>query len=55
MEASKMHVRCSVNNCHYNDNQMCCADSLDVNTMGDGIAETCDGTCCSTFKKKNNA
>ena len=34
MEASKMHVRCSVNNCHYNDNQyVLCRFSLDVNTQ----------------------
>ena len=45
-------VGCSVENCQYNEDRMCHADRIDVNAMGDGKAETCDGTCCSTFKNK---
>lgn len=52
MEAPKMKVKCGVENCHYNDQHMCHADSLEVNAMGIGTnkAETSDATCCSTFK-----
>jgi len=49
MEAPKMQVRCSVTNCAFNKKQLCFADALDVNAMGNGIAETSDGTCCTTF------
>ena len=45
-----MSVKCSVDNCNYNKSNMCHADALEVNTMGDGKAETSDGTCCTTFK-----
>lgn len=54
MESPKMHVKCSVENCHYNDKEMCFADCLEVNAMGDGNAETSDGTCCNTFKNKES-
>ncbi len=49
MDAPKMQVKCSVENCHYNHRRMCYADALEVNSMGDGKAETSDGTCCTTF------
>lgn len=45
-----MQVKCSVENCHYNKNRMCDADGLEVNALGDGKAETSDGTRCETFK-----
>lgn len=47
----KNQVKCSVENCHYNNNRSCEAGSIEVRPMGDGTAETCDGTSCSTFKK----
>jgi hypothetical protein len=50
MEAPKMQVKCGVENCHYNKSKMCHADDLVVNAMGDGKAETSDGTSCITFK-----
>ena len=53
MEAPKISVRCSVDNCTYNKNQACYASSLEVNAMGDGQAQTSDGTSCNTFKQKN--
>lgn len=50
----KMQVKCSVENCQYNQSEMCHADSLEVNAMGDGNAETSDGTSCTTFKTKES-
>lgn len=49
MDAPKIKVKCSVTNCVYNKKELCFADDLEVNSMGDGFAETSDGTCCSTF------
>jgi len=49
-DTQKMQVKCGVENCHYNKSQMCHADALEVNAMGDGKAETSDGTSCITFK-----
>ena len=49
-----MQVKCGVENCHYNNSYMCYANDLEVNAMGDGKAETSDGTCCSTFKNSNS-
>lgn len=45
-------IKCSVENCQYNKSKMCKADNIEVNAMGDNVAETCDGTCCSTFKNE---
>lgn len=52
MEAPNMQVKCSVENCHYNKSMSCHANALQVNAMGDGKAETSDGTSCTTFKNK---
>ncbi|MBC7764845.1 MAG: DUF1540 domain-containing protein [Hyphomonadaceae bacterium] len=49
MEAPKMYVKCGVDTCAYNKKKMCYADALEVNSMGDGVADTTDGTCCTTF------
>jgi hypothetical protein len=52
----KMPVKCSVTNCQYNKSHRCNAESLQVNPMGDGNAETSAGTSCATFtNSKNNA
>lgn len=51
MAAPKMNVQCGVENCRYNKNLLCHAHSIEVNAMGDGKAETSDGTCCSTFEE----
>lgn len=48
----KMQVKCGVENCYYNNNRMCHSDALEVNVMGDGKAETSEGTCCTTFKNR---
>jgi hypothetical protein len=50
MGAPKMQVKCGVENCQYNKSSMCHADKLEVNAMGDGNAQTSDGTSCITFK-----
>lgn len=52
-ESQKNQVRCTVENCHYNNKRTCQAESIEINPMGDGVAETCDGTNCSTFQKHN--
>ena len=56
MDTPKMQVRCSVTNCIYNRDNYCYAKGLEVNAMGNGYAETSDGTACSTFicKVDNN-
>ena len=48
---NKNQIKCSVENCHYNNSHCCVADSIEVRPMGNGVAETCEGTSCSTFKK----
>jgi Domain of Unknown Function (DUF1540). len=52
MEAPNMPVKCSVDNCHFNQSMTCHAKALEVNAMGDGKAHTSDGTSCTTFKNK---
>lgn len=54
MTAPRMQVKCSVDNCHYWHNNYCTASGLEVNAMGDGHADTSDGTCCTTFVAKGN-
>lgn len=50
--APKIPVKCSVENCTYNQEKACFANRLEVNTMGDRFAKTSDGTCCTTFSNK---
>lgn len=50
MESPKMQVQCSVDSCHYNNDDMCHASSLKVDAIGDCKAETSNGTSCTTFK-----
>lgn len=49
MDAPKMQVKCSVENCYYNQQHMCHADSLEVDAENSSQAETSESTCCSTF------
>ncbi|MDF2891706.1 MAG: hypothetical protein K0R80_2073 [Clostridia bacterium] len=56
-DANKMHahnhaIKCNVTNCYYNDQHFCAANAIEVNAMGDGHADTSDGTACSTFVDK---
>jgi hypothetical protein len=52
--APKIPVKCSVENCTYNKEYICYANSLEVNAMGDQYAKTSDGTCCTTFVNKES-
>jgi len=45
-------IKCSVENCAYNQGRYCNASGIEVNAMGDGLALTCDGTSCKTFVSK---
>jgi hypothetical protein len=50
MDAPRITVKCSVENCHYNKQRLCYADTLEVNAMhGKKNAETSDETRCTTF------
>lgn len=49
-----MEVKCSVSNCKYNNNNYCFAERLEVNAMGDGYANTSNGTICNTFAPKDD-
>lgn len=51
MDAPKMEVKCSVDTCRYYKEEKCYANGLEVNPVGDMVAETSDGTCCTTFIK----
>lgn len=53
MNSPRTGIKCGVGNCHYNKSMSCHADNIEVNAMGDGHAETSDGTCCTTFKDKD--
>ncbi|MHB1314248.1 MAG: DUF1540 domain-containing protein [Christensenellales bacterium] len=50
MNAPEMKVKCTVENCHFYKGNMCHADSIEVMAMGDGRAQTSEGTCCKTFR-----
>ena len=49
MDAPKLQVDCTVDNCKFNKDHLCHAHSLKVDAMGNHHADTIDGTCCSTF------
>lgn len=51
MTAPKMEVKCGVDTCMYWKSNYCHAHNLEVNALGDGKANSSDGTCCTTFKK----
>lgn len=49
----KNKVKCSVENCSYNEERACSAEALEVNSMtGKDKAHISDETCCTTFKDK---
>jgi len=54
ISSNKMHahnhsIKCNVNTCSYYDNNYCSANVIEVNPMGDGVAHSSEGTCCTTF------
>lgn len=51
MNSPKMEVKCSVDCCNYWRDNVCNANSLEVNAMsGHSSPHTSDETCCKTFK-----
>jgi hypothetical protein len=54
MKSPSLKVQCSVDNCLYNKSQACYASQLMVRTMGDGVANSADGTCCATFEPRSD-
>ncbi len=44
------NVTCNVGNCKYYKNNSCSASNINIAAQGDGIANTNEGTICSTFK-----
>lgn len=47
------NLRCSVTNCVYNSNNLCTANHVDIYPVGNGFANSSEGTGCKTFKPKD--
>ncbi len=45
-----MGIKCLVEECTYNKNQMCNAGDIQVSSSGDMRVNTSEGTCCHTFR-----
>jgi len=45
-------ITCKCEECHYNKNYKCDAETIIVRSMGDMKCESSEGTCCHTFKHK---
>lgn len=45
-------IKCSVEECTYQNNNECYADAIEVRSSGDMVVETSDGTACETFTPK---
>ena len=52
MNPTVSNIQCSVSNCSYYSQNKCVASNIQVNAMGDKVANTKEGTCCETFKTK---
>ena len=46
-------VRCSVEECKYNEKKLCSADHIEVRSNGNDIVGTNKGTLCSTFEYRD--
>ncbi|UOF89892.1 DUF1540 domain-containing protein [Fodinisporobacter ferrooxydans] len=46
-------VRCTVEECSYNDNKNCIANSIEVRSNGNDIVGTKKGTLCATFEYRD--
>lgn len=44
-------IKCKVEECKYNKNQLCHANGIEVRSSGDMVVNTSDGTACDTFQK----
>lgn len=42
-------IKCSVEECTYQNNNKCQADAIEVRSSGNMAVETSDGTACETF------
>lgn len=42
-------IKCVVEECQYNKNKLCQAEAIEVQSSGDKMVETSDGTACATF------
>ena len=49
MDVPKLQVNCTVDNCKFNRDHMCFANSIKVDATGSHHANSSDGTHCSTF------
>lgn len=47
-------MKCMCEECNHNKNSECTADSIEIRSSGDKKVESSDGTCCNTFKSKND-
>lgn len=47
------NLKCTVSNCVYNSNNLCTANHVDINPVGDGFANSSEGTSCKTFKPRD--
>ena len=44
-------IKCTVQDCHFNDSRFCTASAIEVNVMGTKeVAGTSDDTLCKTYK-----
>lgn len=46
-------VRCTVEECKYNENKDCTANSIEVRANGNDIVGTKKGTLCATFEYRD--
>lgn len=45
-------AKCMCEECHYNRNYECFADSIEVRSSGDRRVTSSDGTFCETFQSR---
>lgn len=43
-------VKCVVEECEFNQNNLCNAEDIEVRSSGDLSVKSSDGTACETFK-----
>lgn len=43
-------IKCVVEECAYNQDKLCHADTIEVRSSGDNSVQSSDGTACETFK-----
>jgi len=53
MQIPKKKVKCGVDDCQYNRQNLCTAENLVINPMGDNVVNSNAGTQCDTFKRQS--